>query len=397
MSDSAAPRRAGPPKTRFSWSDPRLRALLYQILAVAAVAAVVGYLVSNTLANLAARNIATGFSFLDRQAGFAIGEALISYSAADSYFRALMVGLVNTLRVGVIGIVLATLIGTIVGVARLSSNWLVAKVAAGYVELFRNIPLLLQLFFWYAVITEILPGPREALQVLPGVFASNRGIKIPTPGDSAFFAYAAVGFSVALVMAFALHLWSGRRRESGRVPGPTGWIGFGLIVGLPLLAGFASGAPPVLEVPRLQGFNFVGGATLSPEFAALLLGLVIYTGAFIAEIVRSGIQAVGRGQREAAQSLGLSDNQSLRLVILPQALRVIVPPLTSQYLNLTKNSTLAVAIGYPDLVSIAGTTLNQTGQAIEGIAIIMLVFLTISLSISMLMNWYNKRIALVER
>ncbi len=397
MSDRAEPHRAGPPKTRFSWGDPRLRALLYQILAVAAVVAVAWYLVSNTLANLAARNITTGFGFLDRQAGFGIGETLIPYTAADTYFRALLVGLVNTLRVGLIGIVLATIIGTIIGIARLSSNWLVAKIAAGYVEIFRNIPLLLQLFFWYAVITEILPGPRDALQVLPGVFASNRGVKIPVPGDSAFFTYAAVGFVVAIVLAFGLHLWSRRRREAGRVPGPTGWIGLALIIGLPVASGLISGAPPLLEVPQLQGFNFVGGATLSPEFTALLLGLVIYTGAFIAEIVRSGILAVGRGQREAAQALGLTENQSLRLVILPQALRVIVPPLTSPYLNLTKNSTLAVAIGYPDLVSVAGTTLNQTGQAIERIAIIMMVFLTISLSISLLMNWYNKRIALVER
>ena len=397
MTDHIEPVRSRPSRTRFSWGDPRLRGLLYQILAVAAVTAVVWYLVSNTLANLAARNIATGFSFLERQAGFGIGETLIPYSAADTYFRALLVGLVNTLRVGITGIVLATIVGTIVGVARLSSNWLVAKLAAGYVELFRNIPLLLQLFFWYAVITETLPGPRDALQLLPGVFASNRGIKIPVPGESAAYVYAAAGFALALVLSFFIHLASRRRRESGRSALPTGWLTLGLIVVLPILGWLISGEPLVLDVPKLQGFNFVGGATMSPEFSALLLGLVIYTAAFIAEIVRSGILAVGRGQREAAQAIGLTERQSLRLIILPQALRVIVPPLTSQYLNLTKNSTLAVAIGYPDLVSVAGTTLNQTGQAIEGIAIIMLVFLTISLSISLLMNWYNKRIALVER
>jgi general L-amino acid transport system permease protein len=402
MADSTESRpTVAPPKprssSRSSWSDPRWRALLYQLLAVGAVLAVVWYLASNTVANLAARNIATGFGFLDQQAGFGIGETLIPYSAADTYFRALLVGLVNTLRVAVTGIVLATILGTIIGVARLSSNWLLARLAAGYVELFRNIPLLLQLFFWYAVITEILPGPRQALHLLPGVFASNRGIKIPIPGDSAVWGYAAAGFALALVLSVLLHLWSRRQRELGRVPWPTGWFALGMCVAFPVIAGVLSGEPLVWDVPKLQGFNFAGGATMSPEFTSLLLGLVIYTAAFIAEIVRSGILAVGRGQREASQALGLTESQSLRLVILPQALRVIVPPLTSQYLNLTKNSTLAVAVGYPDLVSIAGTTLNQTGQAIEGIAIIMAVFLTISLAISLFMNWYNKRIALVER
>ena len=397
MTDQPARTLAPPPKSRLSWSDPRLRALLYQIVVAAAVGGLVWYLVSNTVANLAARNIATGFGFLDRQAGFGIGETLIPYSAADTYFRALLVGLVNTLRVSVLGIVLATIIGTIIGVARLSSNWLMARLAAGYVELFRNIPLLLQLFFWYAVITEILPGPRQALQLLPGVFASNRGVRIPVPGESAAYDYAAAGFALAVLLAVVLHVWSRRRRDAGRSPLPTGWFSLGLFVALPGLGWLVSGAPLVWDVPKLQGFNFTGGASLSPEFTALLLGLVIYTAAFIAEIVRSGILAIGRGQREAAQALGLTERQSLRLVILPQALRIIVPPLTSQYLNLTKNSTLAVAIGYPDLVSVAGTTLNQTGQAIEAIAIIMLVFLTISLSISLFMNWYNRRIALVER
>lgn len=382
----------------LSWTDPRLRSALYQILAVAAVGALVWYLFSNTVANLTARNIATGFDFLGRQAGFAIGEQLIPYDAADSYFRALVVGLLNTLRVAVFGIVLATLIGGIIGIARLSSNWLLAKLAAGYVELFRNVPLLLQLFFWYAIITEILPGPRQALNPLPDVFISNRGVKIPIPAESLAYDYAVIGFVIAVIAALCVHFWNRRRRDAGHQPLPaSGWLSLGLLVVLPAIGWLISGAPLALDRPVLQGFNFAGGATLSPEFTALLLGLVIYTGAFIAEIVRSGILAVARGQREAALALGLNEGQTLRLVVLPQALRVIVPPLTSQYLNLTKNSTLAVAIGYPDLVSVAGTTLNQTGQAIEGIAIIMMVFLTISLTISLFMNWYNRRIALVER
>ena len=282
------------------------------------------------MANLEERRIASGFAFLQREAGFEIGEsAFLRYGASDSYLRALVVGLTNTLAVALIGVVLATGLGTLVGLCRLSRNVLVSWLSAAYVEFVRNVPLLVQLFFWYAVITEGLPGPREALSPLPGVFLSNRGIFFPT---------------------------------------------------------FSS-------VPEIQGFNFVGGMTLTPEFAALLAGLVTYTAAFIAETVRAGILAVDRGQTEAAHALGLSRVQTMRRIVLPQALRVIVPPMTNQYLNLTKNSSLAVAIGYPDLVSIANTTMNQTGQAIEGVAIIMAVYLTISLSISAFMNWYNARVA----
>ena len=283
------------------------------------------------MTNLEERRIASGFGFLQREAGFEIGEsALLTYSASDSYLRALVVGLTNTLAIAVVGIVLATGLGTLIGLCRLSRNFLLRNLSAGYVEFVRNVPLLVQLFFWYAVITEGLPQAREALSPLPGVFLSNRGIFFPS--------------------------FSG--------------------------------------MPELQGFNFTGGAALSPEFAALLIGLAIYTAAFIAEIVRAGILAVDRGQTEAAHALGLSRPQTLRRIVLPQALRVIVPPMTSQYLNLTKNSSLAVAIGYPDLVSIANTTMNQTGQSIEGIAIIMAVYLTISLSISAFMNWYNRRVAM---
>jgi len=288
------------------------------------------FLISNTMANLEERRIASGFGFLQREAGFEIGEsAFLRYGAADSYLRALFVGLTNTLLVAAIGIVLATILGTFIGLCRLSKNFLLRTLSGAYIEFIRNVPLLVQLFFWYAVITEGLPGAREAISPLPGVFLSNRGIFFPS---------------------------------------------------------FSS-------VPELQGFNFAGGFAISPEFAALLVGLATYTAAFIAEIVRAGILAVDRGQGEAAHALGLTRAQATRLVILPQALRVIVPPMTSQYLNLTKNSSLAVAIGYPDLVSIANTTMNQTGQAIEGIAVIMAVYLTISLSISAFMNWYNAHVA----
>ncbi|MEW6688910.1 MAG: ABC transporter permease subunit [Pseudomonadota bacterium] len=307
------------------------RSWLYQAALLGALGLLLWYFASNTAANLEARRIASGFGFLAREAGFEIGETtLFSYGAADTYLRALLVGLANTFRVAALGIVLATALGTLVGLARLAPNWLLAKLAAGYVETVRNVPLLVQLFFWYALISENLPGPQEALNPLPGVYLSNRGIFFPLPGDA----------------------------------------------------------------PVLSGFNFTGGVGLTPEFAALLVGLSTYTAGFIAEIVRAGVLSVPRGQVEAAYSIGLERRGALRFVILPQALRLIVPPLTSQYLNLTKNSSLAVAIGYPDLVSIANTTMNQTGQAIEGIAVIMAVYLAISLSISALMNWYNRRVAM---
>ncbi|NYT22044.1 amino acid ABC transporter permease [Alcaligenaceae bacterium] len=383
-------------RRRFSWSNPSTRALLYQALLIGAVGFVVWQLVSNTLHNLSARNISTGFGFLGREAGFAIGESSVAYTPADSYGRAIWVGLLNTLRVSVIGIVLATLLGTLIGIARLSGNWLVSRVAAAYVEVMRNVPLLLQLFFWYAIITENMPGPRQALEPLPGVFLSNRGLKLPSlQGDAIDWILG--GLAAAIVLVLAMAHWARRRQaETGRIF-PLGSVAAALLLALPLAGWMAGGAALELDMPRLDGFNFVGGITVSPEFFALLLGLVMYTSAFVAEVVRSGIRAVGRGQWEAADALGLPRARVLRLVILPQALRVIVPPMTSQYLNITKNSSLAVAIGYPDLVSVVNTTLNQTGQAIEGILIIMAAYLTVSLSISVFMNWYNRRIALVER
>jgi general L-amino acid transport system permease protein len=305
-----------------------MKRLAIQALAAALVLAAAAYLVFNTLANLEARRIASGFAFLWLGAGFEIGVSVLPYTAADSYARALAAGLANTFKVSLLGIVFATLLGTAIGLARLSGDSLLKTLSSAYVEFIRNVPLLVQLFFWYALITQGLPPPREALSPLPGVFLTNRGLFFPT--------------------------FSG--------------------------------------VPELQGFNFTGGGALSPEFAALLVGLSVYTAAFIAEIVRAGVNAVPRGQWEAARALGLRHGYVLRYVVAPQALRVIVPPLTSQYLNLTKNSSLAVAIGYPDLVSIANSTINQTGQAIEGVAIIMAVYLTISLAIAAAMNRYNARL-----
>jgi len=385
------------PPRRLSWNDPDVRSVVYQVVAVSLIVFIGWFLVSNTLHNLSVRNISTGFQFLTREAGFAIGESPIAYGPENTYARAIMVGLLNTLRIAVIGIILATILGTIVGIARLSKNWLVAKISMIYVEVIRNVPLLLQLFFWYAIITETLPGPRQAINVMPGVFMSNRGIKLPAPTDHVAFDIAAFGFLLAFIVIGVVVHYAKKRQDATGKAFPVYRTGIALLVGLPFLGWLLGGAPMELNVPKLQGFNYVGGATLTPEFAALLIGLVLYTAGFIAEVVRAGIQAVNYGQWEAAGALGLSRSQTLRLIVLPQSLRVIIPPMTSQYLNLTKNSSLAVAIGYPDIVSVANTTLNQTGQAIEGIMIIMAVYLTISLSISLFMNWYNKQIALVER
>lgn len=396
------PRMAGgrtPPRRgmSLSWSDPRLRNLVWQVLILGAVAAVVWYLVANTARNLEARRIATGFGFLARTAGIPIGEHLIPYDpAVHTYGRAIWIGVLNTLKVAVVGIVLATVLGTFIGVARLSHNWLVSRLAAVYVEVVRDVPLLLQLLFWYTLL-QVLPAPRQALNPVPGVFVSNRGVKVPALEWHAghWWVLAAFGAGV-LVTALWSRLAARRQAATGRRP-PVWPVALAALLGLPALVWWGLGVPFALDVPVLRGFNFAGGATLSPEYAALLVGLVVYTASFIAEIVRSGIQSVPQGQWEAGGALGLRRGTILRRIVLPQALRVIIPPMTSQYLNLTKNSSLAVAIGYQDVVSIANTTLNQTGQAIEGIALIMAVYLVISLSISLFMNWYNARIALVER
>ena len=379
------------------WRDPDKRAIVFQIVALLLVALVSYYLFSNTQANLQRQSIATGFGFLDKEAGFEIGESVIEYSAADNYADALLVGALNTVKVSFIGIFFTIILGTFVGVARLSSNWLVAKLSAGYIELMQNIPILLQLFFWYAIFYESFPSPRQALNPFTGVFLCNRGLIFGVPETHA--AHAAMGwaFLAALAIGWGLHRWGDRRQARTGQIFPSIRVTIALCIVLPALVWGFSGAPTTMDMPQLQGFNFKGGVTVSPEFSALLLGLVFYTAAFVAEIVRAGIQSVGRGQVEAAMAVGLRPGQVLHLVILPQALRVIIPPLTSQMLNLTKNSSLAIAIGYADFVAVTNTTINQTGQAIEGVALIMLVYLFFSLSTSLFMNWYNKRMALVER
>ena len=369
----------------------RLRAIVYQVTLAAVVGLAAWYLASTAAQNLLELGVASGFGFLRRESGFAIGETtLLSYSAADTYLRALLVGVLNTLRVATLAIIFSTLAGVFIGLARLSTHWLLETLATGYIEVVRNVPLVVQLFFWYALFTENLPAPAEAWSPAPGLFISNRGVAFPVLNvDSA------VAWTAALPAAFlAWIMVIFFRGESKSMAGRKRiriLTAAGLITGL---AAVIVNAPMELESPELSGFNFAGGGSLSPEFTALLLGLSLYTAAFLAEILRAGFLAVARGQLEAGYSLGHSRRQVMRFIVVPQALRVIVPPVTSQYLNCTKNSSLAIAIGYPDLVSIANTTINQTGQAIEGFLIIMFVYLTISLAISVFMNWYNRRVAL---
>jgi general L-amino acid transport system permease protein len=379
------------------WLDPKKRAIFFQLITLCMVGLLGYYLVSNTLHNLERQSIATGFGFLHKESSFEIGESLINYSAASSYGRALIVGALNTLYVSFIGIIITVILGTFVGVARLSTNWLVSRLAAIYIEVMQNIPVLLQLFFWYAIFYETLPSPRQALNPIAGVFLCNRGVAFTIPEAHPAHAYMGLALFAAGIIVYLVRRWARKRQDlTGRLF-PVFRFSVALLVGLPMLAWWAAGAPIKMDVPKLVGFNFQGGLTLSPEFIALLLGLVLYTAAFVAEVVRAGIQSVSKGQTEAAMSLGLRPPMVLNLVILPQALRVIIPPLTSQMLNLTKNSSLAVAIGFPDFVSVANTTINQTGQAIEGVALIMLVYLIFSLLTSAFMNWYNKKSALVER
>lgn len=379
------------------WLDPKKRSLIYQMFIFCMVGLLAYYLVSNTLTNLKRQSIATGFGFIQKESSFEIGESLIPYSAADTYGRALIVGALNTLKVSFIGIIFSLIIGTIIGVGRLSSNWLVSKISSIYIEVMQDIPILLQLFFWYALFYEALPSPKNSLSPFKGVFLCNRGAAFAVPVAHPAYKYMLLAFLIGAISAYVIRRWARKRQEKTGQLFPVFTVSLGLIVVLPLLTWVAFGAPLRMNIPRLSGFNFVGGVTVSPEFIALFLGLVLYTAAFVAEVVRAGIQSVSKGQTEAAMAIGLKKGAILNLVILPQALRVIIPPLTSQMLNLTKNSSLAVAIGYPDFVSVANTTINQTGQSIEGVALIMTIYLIFSLSTSVFMNWYNKKVALVER
>ncbi|MGE7955607.1 amino acid ABC transporter permease [Pseudomonas sp. NPDC089530] len=382
----------------LSLSDPRVRAWLFQIITVVAVISLGWYLFDNTQTNLQHRGITSGFDFLERSAGFGIAQHLIAYTEADSYARVFVIGLLNTLLVTFIGVILATILGFIIGVARLSQNWIISKLATVYVEVFRNIPPLLQILFWYFAVFLTMPGPRNSHNFGDTFFVSSRGLNMPAAQLADGFWPFVISIVVALAAIVLMARWGTRRFEETGVPFHTFWAGLALFVAIPALCMLLFGAPVHWEMPELRGFNFVGGWVLIPELLALTLALTVYTAAFIAEIVRSGIKSVSHGQTEAARSLGLRNGPTLRKVIIPQALRVIIPPLTSQYLNLAKNSSLAAGIGYPEMVSLfAGTVLNQTGQAIEVIAITMSVYLAISISISLLMNWYNKRIALIER
>jgi general L-amino acid transport system permease protein len=390
-------RSSPPPRVAF-YNSPRVRAVLYQLLLLA-LALWLGYeFVLNAKANLAAQRITSGFGFLDQTAGFSVNQSLIPYNESDSYARVFLVGLLNTLLVAGLGIVLATILGFVVGLARLSSNWLVARLAGAYVELIRNLPLLFQILFWYLAALGALPGPRESISLFGEIFLNNRGIIVPAPTAGEGAGLVAAAGAVGIIATLALRSWARRQQARTGAQFPVFWIGCALIVGLPLAVLAATGFPIGFQKPELRGFNFVGGARLIPEFVALLIALTTYTAAFIAEVVRAGVLAVPRGQTEAASALGLRRGLALRLIVVPQALRVIVPPLTNQYLNLTKNSSLAVAVGYPDLFAVfAGTALSQTGQAIEIIAITMAVYLAISLLTSALMNWYNARLRIVER
>jgi general L-amino acid transport system permease protein len=388
---------AQPAKPAF-WNDPRVRSIVYQLLTLVGVVLLVAYVANNTIDNLRRHGIASGFSFLHKPAGFAIPQTLIDYGVTSPNARVFWVGLLNTILVSVIGIALATLLGFVIGLARLSTNWLVARLATVYVETIRNVPLLLQILFWYFAVLQSLPAPRDSIGIGGVFFLNNRGFYTPRPVFGAGSGWVLLAFALAVAAAIAIAHWARRRREATGRSFPTVAVNLGLLIGLPFVALIATRVPLTFEAPEMGRFKLQGGLVLLPELVALATALSIYTASFIAEIVRAGILSVSHGQIEAAHALGLRPGPTLRLVVIPQALRVIIPPLTSQYLNLTKNSSLAVAIGYPDFVNVfTGIVLNQTGQAVEVIAITMLVYLTLSLTTSAFMNWYNRRIALVER
>jgi len=378
--------------------DPKVRGIVFQIVLTCLVVFFIYEAFSNAAENLQKAKIASGFGFWDNIAGFDIGQRLIAYSAESTYGRAFWVGLLNTLLVSSLGIVFATIVGFLIGIGRLSKNRIINFIATLYVEIFRNTPLLLQLLFWYNAVLKALPEVRDSAKLGENIYLNNRGLFMPQPVFGEAWPVVNWAFLIAIGGAIAYRHFARKKQEQTGQQSPVLLVTLGLIIGLPLIAYFLAGQPLSFNIPAATRFNIAGGMQIYPEFVALLVGLVIYTGAFIAEVVRAGIQSVYKGQTEAAYALGLRPGPTLRLVVIPQAMRVIIPPLTSQYLNLTKNSSLAVAVGYPDLVQVfTGTVLNQTGQAVEVVAITMLVYLTISLTTSLLMNWYNARKSLVER
>jgi general L-amino acid transport system permease protein len=378
-------------------NDPKVRSIFYQCLVVALLVSGVWWIVHNTIVNLTNLHIASGFAFLKGRAGFDISDTAIAYTSDSTYGRAIIVGLINTLIVAFVGIITATIIGFIVGIGRLSKNWLIQKICTVYVEVFRNIPPLLVIFFWYSGVLAVLPTPKESIHLPFGSFLNQRGIYFPRAiwGDGSWLIL--VGLLVGIAMSWFVARKAHQRQMATGQQFPVFWTSLALIVGLPLLAYVLSGFPVTFDFPKQSTFNLSGGFVVKPEFLSLYLALSFYTAAFISEIVRAGIRGVAKGQSEASAALGLRSGQALRLVVVPQAMRIVIPPLASQYLNLTKNSSLAIAIGYPDLTATTGTVLNQTGQAVECVVIMMVIYLAISILTSLLMNWFNAKMALVER
>jgi general L-amino acid transport system permease protein len=381
---------------RSIWFDRRGRGYLLQLLVLLCVAVFFAVITSNTIANLQKAGLTSGFGFLGDQAFFDINQRLIDYTSQSSFGRALIVGLLNTVLVSSLGIITATLIGFVAGILRLSNNWLVSRLITAYVEITRNVPLLLQIILWWAILTS-LPKVRDSVSIFGAFFLNNRGLRAPSPNFESLFFWVCISLLLCLIVTVAIAIWSRRRQKITGKAFPVTLAGLFLLIIVPLFVFYSLGQPINWDIPERTRFNFRGGFNVTPELLALWIALATYTGAFISEIVRAGILSVSTGQSEAALSLGLRKNQTMRLIIIPQALRVIIPPLTSQYLNLTKNSSLAIAIGYQDLVSIGGTILNQSGHALEVVAIWMMVYLSLSLATSAFMNWYNKRISLVER
>ena len=393
------PSREAPPPRRsaFSWRSKQARGIVYQAIVLGVIAFMVWLLVSNTLSNMKARGIQSGFDFLTQPAGFDIGEQWIGFESIQPYWRAFLAGTVNTLRVAVIGVVLTTILGTLLGIGRFSRNALVRGICYGYVECFRNVPVLLQLLMWYLLFTEYLPQIDNALHLGNWLYVSKNGVSFPSLVWEMGHTLAVTGAVVGGAAAFAYAVQARASFEKTGRPKPVLWVSLGLVATGAVVGWAAGGAPMAWNMPVLTETQVEGGGALSPEYMAVLLGLVLYTSAFVAEVVRGGIASVSMGQHEASASLGLPQGLSMRLVVLPQALRVIIPPMTNQFLNLTKNSSLAVAVGYPDVVSIANTSLNQTGRAVECIVIIMAIYLTTSLLTSGFMNWFNVRAAIKER
>lgn len=395
--EKGAPRRQS--RSIGEWlNDERVRSVFYQVVVAISVIAVARYLFVNTAENLQARGMSSGFDFLSSTAGFSIAWSVLPYQAGDSYFHVYLVGITNTLVVALVAIFFTTLIGFFVGIMRLSKNWLISKMAAWYVEILRNTPLLLQILFWFLAVFSLLPRPRDSMGILDVFFLNNRGFYMPAPVPGDGFDFTMIALLLAIAAAYAVAVWAKKRQMATGQQFPSFLTGLGIVLGFPLLVFLVTGAPLTFDLAELKGFNFVGGASVPPAFCALLLALVIYHSAYMAEAVRAGILSVSHGQTEASYSLGLRPGMTLRLVIIPQAMRAVVPPMISNWMNVVKNSSLAIAIGYPDLVAVfMQTSLNQSGHAIEIVAMVMLFYMSVSLSISMALNYYNKLVQLKER